>query len=68
MLNAADEIAVSAFLDGRIPFTAITDVVSDSLDAVPHRSLERLEVALAADAAGRQAAADAVRRLANSGR
>ncbi|MCH8130251.1 MAG: 1-deoxy-D-xylulose-5-phosphate reductoisomerase, partial [Acidobacteria bacterium] len=68
VLNAADEIAVSAFLDGRIPFTAITDIVSDSLDAVPHRSLERLEDALAADAAGRQAAADAVHRLANSGR
>ncbi len=68
VLNAADEIAVTAFLDGRIPFTAITDVVSDSLDAVPHRSLERLEDALAADAAGRQAAADAVHRIANIGR
>ena len=68
VLNAADEIAVTAFLDGRIPFTAITDIVSDSLDAVPYRSLERLEDALAADAAGRQAAADAVHRIANIGR
>ena len=35
VLNAADEVAVEAFLDGRIPFTAIAEVVERTLDALP---------------------------------
>src|SRR3954468_2715152 len=35
VLNAADEVAVAAFLDGRIPFTAIAEVVERTLDAIP---------------------------------
>ena len=35
MLNAADEVAVSAFLGGRIPFTAIAEVVERTLEAIP---------------------------------
>ncbi|MDQ3571576.1 MAG: 1-deoxy-D-xylulose-5-phosphate reductoisomerase [Actinomycetota bacterium] len=35
VLNAADEVAVKAFLDGRIPFTAIPDVVARTLDRMP---------------------------------
>jgi 1-deoxy-D-xylulose-5-phosphate reductoisomerase len=60
VLNAADEVAVSAFLEGRIPFTAITEVVASSLEAVPHQALQRLEDALDADREGRNAAAEAV--------
>jgi 1-deoxy-D-xylulose-5-phosphate reductoisomerase len=60
VLNAADEVAVSAFLEGRIPFTAITEVVASSLEAVPHQALQRLEDALDADREGRIAAAEAV--------
>jgi 1-deoxy-D-xylulose-5-phosphate reductoisomerase len=63
VLNAADEVAVSAFLDGSIPFNAITEVVASSLDAVPHQPLQRLEDALEADRAGRNAAARAVADL-----
>jgi len=63
VLNAADEVAVSAFLDGRIPFTAITEVVASSLDAVPPQSLQRLEDALDADRKGRNAATNAVEEL-----
>ncbi|GMQ86311.1 MAG: 1-deoxy-D-xylulose-5-phosphate reductoisomerase [Acidimicrobiia bacterium] len=63
VLNAADEIAVTAFLDGRIPFTTITDIVAHSLDAVPQRSLESLGDALAADAAGRQAATEGLANI-----
>ena len=33
VLNAANEVAVRAFLDERLPFTAITEVVADVLDA-----------------------------------
>ena len=34
VLNAADEVAVEAFLDGRIPFTAIAEVVEETLDSI----------------------------------
>jgi 1-deoxy-D-xylulose-5-phosphate reductoisomerase len=33
VLNAANEIAVAAFLEARLPFTAITTVIGDTLDA-----------------------------------
>ena len=36
-LNAADEIAVEAFLEGRIPFPAIWEVVQDTLSKMPVR-------------------------------
>ena len=36
-LNAADEIAVEAFLEGRIPFTAIWEVVQETLCKMPVR-------------------------------
>ncbi len=34
-LNAADEVAVTAFLEERIPFTAIARVLEDTLDRAP---------------------------------
>ena len=34
-LNAADEVAVKAFLDGKIKFTAIYDVVAGVLSTTP---------------------------------
>jgi 1-deoxy-D-xylulose-5-phosphate reductoisomerase len=37
-LNAADEIAVSAFLEGRIGFPAIAEIVEETLSRVPVRS------------------------------
>jgi 1-deoxy-D-xylulose-5-phosphate reductoisomerase len=43
--NAADEVAVAAFLDGRLPFLAIAEVVSDALarvDGSPARDLDDL--------------------------
>ena len=33
MLNAANEVAVQAFLDGEIRFTAIAEVIERALDA-----------------------------------
>jgi 1-deoxy-D-xylulose-5-phosphate reductoisomerase len=35
VLNAADEVAVGAFLEGRIPFTGIAEVIDRCLDEVP---------------------------------
>jgi 1-deoxy-D-xylulose-5-phosphate reductoisomerase len=45
VFNAANEVAVAAFLDGRLPFLAIADVVADALeraDGAPARDLEEL--------------------------
>lgn len=56
VLNAADEIAVAAFLDQRIRFTDIVEVVSDALETVPPEPIDMLAAALAADEAGRAAA------------
>jgi 1-deoxy-D-xylulose-5-phosphate reductoisomerase len=54
--NAANEVAVAAFLDGRLPFLGIADVVEDALaaaDGAPARDLPDL---VEADAAARRVA------------
>jgi len=48
-LNAANEVAVAAFLDGRAPFTAIADTVAAALDALPPRRIGSLDDALLCD-------------------
>jgi len=60
ILNAANEEAVSAFLQGRIAFLSIAGVVEAVLDAVDG-SGESLRSLLAADAAARRAAAQRMR-------
>jgi 1-deoxy-D-xylulose-5-phosphate reductoisomerase len=35
VLNAANEVAVHAFLDGRLPFTAIPEVIERTLQTAP---------------------------------
>jgi 1-deoxy-D-xylulose-5-phosphate reductoisomerase len=57
VLNAADEVAVQAFLDGRLPFTGIIPLVADVLDSVPLRPASDLETILDADRMSREAAA-----------
>jgi 1-deoxy-D-xylulose-5-phosphate reductoisomerase len=49
VLNAADEVAVAEFLDGRIPFTAIARVVGAVLDAHDAREPESVEDVADAD-------------------
>jgi len=63
VLNAANEIAVAAFLDGKLPFLRIADVISAALDAVPSASVDNLDAVLNADADGRQAARQALTKL-----
>jgi 1-deoxy-D-xylulose-5-phosphate reductoisomerase len=55
-LNAANEEAVAAFLDGKLSFDRIPDVVAECLDSVPGMQLNSLEDILAADRIARQAA------------
>ena len=60
VLNAANEVAVAAFLDGRCGFMDIARVVRAALEAVPAGRADELEAVLAADARARAAAADAI--------
>jgi 1-deoxy-D-xylulose-5-phosphate reductoisomerase len=55
-MNAANEVAVQAFLDGEIPFTGVTQIVSDVV--MRHRSTgaDSIETVLDADRAARQEA------------
>ena len=53
IVNAANEVAVSAFLQGRIAFLGIPALVEDCLAAVPAGAAESIEALLAADAAAR---------------
>ena len=62
VLNAANEVAVAAFLDGRLPFLRIADVISASLDAVPATAADDLDAVLIADSDGRRAAEQALAR------
>jgi 1-deoxy-D-xylulose-5-phosphate reductoisomerase len=63
-LNAADEIAVEAFLREQIPFPAIAEVVEDTLAAVPSRDAASIAEVLEIDRESRASAAEAVRRRA----
>jgi 1-deoxy-D-xylulose-5-phosphate reductoisomerase len=67
VLNAADEVAVAAFLEGELPFSGIATVVEECLDAVPVTSPTSVDAVWAADAAAREAASRAVARLGSSG-
>jgi len=56
ILNAANEVAVAAFLERRIGFAAIPRVIEGTLAALPVVAVPDLEAVLAADAAARQTA------------
>ncbi len=53
VLNAANEEAVSAFLQGRIGFLSIPETVTATLDALPMQPADSLDALLAADARAR---------------
>jgi 1-deoxy-D-xylulose-5-phosphate reductoisomerase len=57
VLNAANEVAVEAFLAARLPFTAIARVISDTLAALPARPAAGLDEVLSADDQARRFAA-----------
>jgi 1-deoxy-D-xylulose-5-phosphate reductoisomerase len=62
-LNAANEIAVDAFLTRRIGFTAIAQVVDAVLNALPNRAASSLDDVIEADAAARRAATSMIETL-----
>jgi len=55
--NAANEVAVAAFLEGRIGFPEIADTVVEALDQVDGAAARDLDDLVAADAEARRAAA-----------
>ena len=52
-LNAADEVAVEAFLEGKIGFPAIAEVVEETLSRVPVRQPATIDDILEIDADSR---------------
>ena len=61
-LNAANEVAVAAFLERRICFPEIARIIEDTLDREPSAAVENLDAVLAADARARALANDWLNR------
>jgi 1-deoxy-D-xylulose-5-phosphate reductoisomerase len=59
--NAANEVAVAAFLDGRLPFLGIVEVVEEALDGADGAEPRDLDDLIAADAAARRYAEEALK-------
>jgi 1-deoxy-D-xylulose-5-phosphate reductoisomerase len=65
-LNAADEVAVAAFLDHRIRFDEIPRIIEDVLVATNSGKLESIDSVLKADAEARRSAQQRVAELDNN--
>lgn len=63
VFNAANEIAVAAFLAGRAPFLAIPEVIDQTLQSSANFEPADLEAVLTADAAARRLAQSALSSL-----
>jgi 1-deoxy-D-xylulose-5-phosphate reductoisomerase len=63
-LNAADEVAVAAFLERRLPFLGISEVIERVLGRTPRMRFEKMDDVLTADAEARRMAREEVERLA----
>ena len=63
VLNAANEVAVAAFLEGKISFPDIVHIVSGTMESTGRKAAPAsLEEAQDVDRAAREAASDLVRR------
>ena len=63
VMNAADEVAVGAFLDGRISFTDIFRVVTDTVSQMQHAAnVHSLEEIIASDREARRRASELLSR------
>jgi len=63
VLNAANEVAVASFLDGRLPFLGIPEVVERTLSTVPTRTAADIADLVAVDAEARRVAGALTREL-----
>jgi 1-deoxy-D-xylulose-5-phosphate reductoisomerase len=55
VLNAANEVAVAAFLDRRVAFTEIAELIEEALDGAPAGELASIEACVAIDVESRRA-------------
>ena len=62
-LNAADEVAVAAFLEHRLPFKQIAVVIERVLEGMPRTSFSKIDDVIAADIEARRIAREEVQRL-----
>lgn len=60
VFNAADEVAVEAFLQGRLGFNGITRVISDAMETVPLSTPSNLNEVIEVDREARAAAASLI--------
>ena len=58
VLNAANEVAVAAFLAGRIRFTQIPELIAEALARVPGRALDGIDTCVEVDARTRATVRD----------
>ncbi|NVN90979.1 MAG: 1-deoxy-D-xylulose-5-phosphate reductoisomerase [Desulfuromonadales bacterium] len=65
VMNAANEIAVEAFLEGRIGFLQIAQIIESTMDAHQAHDLHSIEEVLHADQWGRTTAREISKRLTN---
>ena len=63
VLNAANEVAVAAFLEGKLRYTAIPQVIEHALEHTPSQRADALDTVLEADRGSRRAAANCVAGL-----
>ncbi|HTY96918.1 MAG TPA: 1-deoxy-D-xylulose-5-phosphate reductoisomerase [Solirubrobacteraceae bacterium] len=63
ILNAANEVAVHAFLDGRLRFLGIPDVIEQTLEQLDSEPIRSFDSLYEADRHARELAGDAVSRL-----
>jgi 1-deoxy-D-xylulose-5-phosphate reductoisomerase len=64
-LNAADEIAVAAFLERRLPFLGIPEVIARVLERTPRMKFSSIDDVLDADLEARRMAKEEVEKLAS---
>ena len=65
-LNAANEIAVHAFLNGRLGFLQIAEVIEETLTRLPQRQVHSFDSLATADGEARRVAAQLVESLASA--
>jgi len=65
-LNAANEVAVAAFLSGRLAWLSIAEVVADTLESFDNQPIDSLEAVLEADRLARARAEIAVEKRGGS--
>jgi 1-deoxy-D-xylulose-5-phosphate reductoisomerase len=64
-LNAADEESVAAFLDGKLGFTGIAEVIESVLERMPRVNFSKMDDVLDADREARRMAREEIRKREN---